>query len=286
MKIIQEMKHLQVLNVHCYHLLQPYFNLGLKLKELTIRIEIFTKKNYQVFESWMTNRFIPPNLNIIVLNYTMTPVLELIKFKNFLMDAWPTWNSQIPPGHIACLKLYIDNKVPLNLFQNAPVFQLQYGQLVTLPFVHASNVGVTDKCLLLTDHDDGSKMVRKANLCTCPSDAMYMYCIIHDNGLDNQLDCNVSNLTELDLSECNFDFKQLIVACPQLQQLNLWKNKSLRLEDLQVIATCCPDLQGLNLGEIPILDSKFCVKVWEILSTMKLIYLTVDVSFIKNLKKM
>jgi len=111
--------------------------------------------------------------------------------------------------------LYIDYKVPLNLFQNAPVFQLQYGEPVTFPFVHASNVGVTDKWLLLTDHDDGSKVVHKAKLCMNPSDAIYS--IIHDNGLDNQLDCNVSNLTELDLSECNFDFKQLIVNCPQLQ---------------------------------------------------------------------
>jgi len=102
-----------------------------------------------------------------------------------------------------------------------------------------------------------------------------MYHIIHDNGLDNQLDCNVSNLTELDLSEYIFDLKQLMVACPQLQRLNLG-NKNLRLEDLEVIATCCPDLQGLNLEGLLIPDNKFCVKVWEILSTMKLIYLTVD----------
>jgi len=162
------------------------------------------------------------------------------------------------------------------------VFQLQYGQPVTLPFVQASNVGVTVKWLLLTDHDDYSKMVHKAKLCINPSDAMYH--IIHDNGLDNQLDCHVSNLTELNLSECNFDFKQLVVVCPQLQRLNLWKNKSLRLEDLQVVATCCPDLQGLNLGELYLYhaDSKFCVEVWEILSTMKLIYLTVDTSFIRS----
>jgi len=77
MKVIQEMKHLQVLNIHCYHSLQPYFNLGFKLKKLTIRIESFSKEN-KVFENWMTNSFIPSNLNIIVLNYTMTPVLTKI----------------------------------------------------------------------------------------------------------------------------------------------------------------------------------------------------------------
>ena len=68
------------------------------------------------------------------------------------MDAWPRWNSQISAGHIACLKLYVGYIAPLNLFQNVPVFQLQYGQPVTLPLVQASNVGVTDKWLLITDH--------------------------------------------------------------------------------------------------------------------------------------
>jgi len=74
----------------------------------------------------------------------------------------------------------------------------------------------------------------------------------------------------------------LLVACPQLQQLNLRNNRSLRLEDLQVIATCCCNLQGLNLEEIPIPDSKFCVKVWEILSTMQLTHLAMDDSFFES----
>jgi len=275
-KVIQEMKHLQVLNVHCYHSLQPYLNLKVKLEELTIHMKTLFKKDFEVFENWTTNGFIPPNLNI-VLSFSCFIWNEL---RDFLFYAWPKWNSQIPAGHIAYLKLYIDYKVPLNLFQNAPVFQLQYGQPVTLPFVHVNNIGVNDEWLLLTDHDDGSKVVRKAKVSIYPSDVMYR--IIHDNnGLDNQLDCRVSNLTELD-SDYNLDFKQLMVACPQLQRLNLCRNKKLRLEDLQVIATCCPDLQGLNLGELPIPDSKFCVKVWELLSTMKLIFLTVDMSFFER----
>jgi len=154
------------------------------------------------------------------------------------------------------------------------VFQLQYGQPVNFPFVCASNVGVTDEWLLLTDHDDGSKVVHKAKLCRHIPILMYF---IRNGRLDNQLDCHVSNLTELDLIVCcNLDFKQLMVDCPQLQRLYI---TSLRLEDLQVIATCCPDLQGLNLEGLLIPDNadiKFSVKVWEVLGTMKLIYLTVD----------
>ena len=128
-------------------------------------------------------------------------------------------------------------------------------------------------------HDDGSKTVCKAKICVNLSHAMYS--IIHDHGLDNQ-DYSVSNLTELDLSDCNLDFKMLLVDCPKLQRLSLQNNRSLRLEDLQVIATCCCNLQGLNFGRIPILDSKFYVKVWEVLSTMELTHLAIDNSVFES----
>jgi len=279
MKSMQKMKHLQVLSIHCYHSLQPYLNLRVNLEKLTTHTQFAFKKYSNIFENWMSNGFIPPNLNF-VLDYSTTLRCSMLigSLKNFLLDAWPIWNSQIPVGHIACLKLYIGYTAPLNLFQNAPVFQLQYGQPVSLPFVQANNIGLTDKWLLLTDHNDGSRTVYKGKLCITLSHAMN--CTIHDHGSDNQLqqDCRVSNLTELDLSECNLDLKLLyiLVACPHLQRLNLSKNKRLRLEDLQAIATCCCNLQGLNLGRILIPDSKFYVKVWEILSTMQLTHLAMD----------
>ena len=47
-----------------------------------------------------------------------------------------------------------------------------------------------------------------------------------------------------------------------------------------MIATYCCNLQGLNLMEISIPDINFCLKVWEILSSMKLTYLSVDDSFV------
>ena len=99
-----------------------------------------------------------------------------------------------------------------------------------------------------------------------------MYNVIRDYK-DNQLLGN--NLTELDLDYCNIDVKPLILACPQLQRLNL-KNHTLRLDDLQVIATCCCNLQGLNLTNFAMPDVQFCVRTWEILSGMKLTYLRVD----------
>ena len=50
---------------------------------------------------------------------------------------------------------------------------------------------------------------------------------------------------------------------------------------MQAIATCC-NLQGLNLKDIPITDITFCIKAWEILSTMSLTHLSMDASFIRN----
>ena len=117
-------------------------------------------------------------------------------------------------------------------------------------------------------------MIHKAKLYSQPS--FMLYHLIQDHRQDKLQ--NISNLTELDLSNSNLDFKQIIDACPQLQRLNLQNNTTLRLEDLQMIATCCCNLQGLNLMETLITDFDFFVKVWEILSSMKLTHLSMDAS--------
>ena len=79
------------------------------------------------------NGFNPPNLNVIVLNGSIYSAM--IRLREFLLAAWPKWNVQVPTGHTACLRLYGSYKVPLSFFQNAPVFQLRYGETVTLPYV-------------------------------------------------------------------------------------------------------------------------------------------------------
>ena len=221
----------------------------------------------KVSETWVRNGFIPPNLNFVVLDGS----LDVSHFNKYLRLAWPGWNLRIPAGHYACLKLYISYTVPLYLFQNAPVHQFQYGEAVTCPFVHASIVGI-GKWLILTQHNDGNKTLYKAKMYP---QSQYWYDTIHDQGQDHflQLRNSIDNLTELDLSGCNLDFTQVIVACPQLRRLNLQGNTTLRVEDLQVIATCYCNLQGLNLKEIPITNGKLCMSVWETLSSIRLTHL-------------
>ena len=51
--------------------------------------------------------------------------------------------------------------MPLCLFQNAPLFQLRYGETVAIPFVDITGGGLDGKWLLLTNRDNGNKTVHK-----------------------------------------------------------------------------------------------------------------------------
>ena len=134
-----------------------------------------------------------------------------------------------------------------------------------------------DEWLLLTDHDDGS---RKAAICIRQNTSLQsrMYKIIDDHGVGDQ-DNNITNLTELDHSNYKLDCTKLVMTYPQLQRLSIRDNKNLRIEDLQVIATCCSNLQGLNIS---IRRVEFFMKMWETLSGMKLTHLRMDGLFFRN----
>lgn len=228
---IQEMRHLEVLIIHYPCSLQQYLNLNVPLKELTIHKVALSKEDMEASKTWMTNAFIPPKLNIVVLRDSNK---SLLRFREFLNYTWYRWNSQVPTGHSACLKVYNDYcKAPLNLFEIAPTFQLQYGKGVR-PFGQARD----------------------------------------------------SDLTELDLSGCNHDFRHIVGVCPWLQRLNLKNNICLKLEDLQVIAASCCNLQGLNLIGIWKQDVNLCLQVWEILSGMKLTHLSINTLFLGELTNM
>ena len=186
-------------------------------------------ENTKAFKNWMTNGFSPRKLNIIVFN-GISMDSTMIRFREFMLFCWPRWNSQIPAGHVACLRLYVSYKAPLSLFENVPVFQLRYGETATRPFVQPSDLEVT--WFLLTNNDVDGKMIHKAKVYWNAPPATFRY---DDFWLDSQIQLGncMTNLTELDLSGHNLDFKR-IVDCPQLQRLNLQDNCSLRVEDLQV----------------------------------------------------
>ena len=277
---IQEMKHLQVFKIHCCGSFQQYLNLNIALKELTIHREKISGEDIEASKNWMINGFTPPKLNVVILR---DDYLSYLTVSRFLVGLYKCYGW--PVGHTACLKVYFGYfKVPLNLFKSAPTLQLQYGGESTLPFVQVSSVGIDREwLLLLTDHDDGSKMVYKATLDRKSIHSVQG--IIHHPG-QQKLDDEVFNLTELDLDGHDFDFKGIVAVCPWLQRLNLSGYASLKLEDLQVIATFCSNLQGLNLMEISICDVNFCLQAWEILSGMKLTHLSANTWFVGELTEM
>ena len=125
----------------------------------------------------------------------------------------------------------VSYKAPLNLFQNVPVFQLQYGKAATLPFVQPSSI---NEWFLLTNRDDGSL---KATIYSRPWQSHDVYKMLNNLGEDYQ-DNNVTNLTKFNYK---LNCTELVMAYPQLQRLNLKDNRNLRIEDLEVIATCCKD---------------------------------------------
>ena len=72
--------------------------------------------------------------------------------------------------------------------------------------------------------------------------------------------------------------EQLAIACPNLQRLNLLQSRHClkSLQGLRTIASSCRSLQGLNLMAISVKDVENEIKLWEILSNMKLTHLGVD----------
>jgi len=93
------------------------------------------------------------------------------------------------------------------------------------------------------------------------------------------LDSNVNVSSDFFLSN---HLEQLATECPHLQQLILrGSHQCLRsLQGLRAIASHCHDLTGLDISGISVTEIESQVQVWEILSTMKLTHLGVDLCVI------
>ena len=260
--------------VHADNTFQLLFSLAVKLKELKICLEI-SRLQMKDLQNWINQGFNPPTLTVLL----YIPVQQLM-LKNDLLHLWAQWNSQVPAGHTACLRIYHYLKAPLNLFDTLPVFQLQYGSNATLPFVKASSVGIlglSKDLILLTDGTCGNKTMYKAEIDKTVYDTHNIVC--SDSNIDT-----FSLVNELDISRCDVQsdhLTKIATTCPHLQRLNLQINQPhcLSIEGMQMIARHCCDLKGLNLSGIPVNDIQFCIKIWEILSTMMLTYLSINILF-------
>ena len=285
-EVVCNMKRLEVLEVYLPHrglsfgklvvrtddTFQMLFNLSVKLKELIICLEISVRLEMKHLQNWITQGFSPPNLTILM----YVPVY----LKDELLHSWVHWNSQVPAGHSACLRIYHYLKAPLDLFHALPLFQLQYGPKATLPFMKAGSVGLlglSKNLILLTDCTSGNKALYKAEINKTVYDTHNIVC--SDSNINT-----FSVVNELDLSRCDVQsdhLTKIATTCPHLQRLNLQINQPhcLSVEGMQMIARHCCNLKGLNLSGIPVNDIQFCIKIWEILSTMTLTYLSINILF-------
>jgi len=266
---VQHMKHLHTLEVGWdTEDIKPLLLIVSNLKELTVYRQPTTYRLIAVWvNQWVGVEFRPPNLNTVFFDQLDEQEIQ------YLAQNWQLWNPKAPNANF---KLYRRFKVPLNVSQIVPLFQLQFGQTAVLPFVQAKQCGIEGMdYLLLTDCYRDSKMVYRATneILDCP----------HSNSTITTL----RFITHFDVMNCRSllpsHLEQLAIACPNLQQLKLFRCiQCLRnLQGLRAIAGHCHNLRGLKLLGIPASEVESKLHLWEILSNLKLIHLTADYCIIR-----
>jgi len=263
---VQHMEDLKMLDISWEADMKPLLLTCSSLKELTLYIHKCVISCDAWFDEWVSIGFRPPSLNIVFTSNQLPSTDELVQ-------RWQLWNTKLPIDHTACLKLYVRFKIPLNISLTLPAFQLEFSPTAVLPFVQAKHCGIPglndNVHLQFTDRSSGNETVCKATKVLGsypPTD--------HVRSLHSVTHFDVTRYASL-LPD---HLEQLAFACPNLQQLKL-RNcyeclKS--LQGLSVIANHCHDLQGLNILGISITKLESQIRLWEILSDVKLTHLGLD----------
>lgn len=276
-KALQHMKHLSALKIRLGVSISRLLQVTSSLKDLTIYIRRHETDDWflHILHEWVVTDNAPKNLSVIAFEYQNSLLSSLL-------HDWSRWNADVPVNRTACLRLYNYNSInlPMNLSHSLPVFQLQYGQLASSPLVKASKfglLGLQDDLLLLTDCTYGSKTVHKAKIVSLSAGGL-----LNDNITD------LSFVTHFDVGHYkqklySGHLEQLAIAFPNLIWLNLRKNSNClkSLQGLEVISRCCQNLQGLNLLYVPLKNVESQIKLWDILSSMKLTQLAVELCILK-----
>ncbi|XP_065907294.1 uncharacterized protein [Dysidea avara] len=266
---VQHMKHLEKLEVQLCTGIKPLLQIG-GLKGLTVHVPKEHHSSCGPFvQVWIMRRCIPCNFSII------TERFNFYKEVGFLESLLRPYFTPLM-GYTSFFKLYYYFEVPLNLFQNLPVFQFEFGKNTVHPFIDANDVGITGldwPVLALTDTPCNGKRASIA------SNA------VRDIFERRNFSLNVDSLACVTEFSCQFlddsfkshQLEQLALACPNLQRLNLQGNDCLHsLKGLRAIVSHCPDVCGLNLMYIGVEQVESHLGLWELLSKMKLTHLFVD----------
>ena len=266
------MEHLEKLEVQLSTNIKPLLQID-ELKELTVHVpEEHHSLCTSWVEEWIKKHCIPCNFNLVIEVGPKTDFVESLLKWNF--------TPLVHAEYMSYFKLYYHFEAPLNLFPNLPVFQCEFGQTVTSPFVKASKFGILDleyDVLILTDCVCNGKQVYKLdNEVVVITDNDCHQSLGMNNSVDS-LDC-VTELNILQYDDKSDVLEQLAIACPNLQRLSIqgYTDIAYTLEGLRAIALHCLDLRGLNLSDIGVRVTDCYLGLWEILSEMKLTHLYIE----------
>jgi len=278
--IMQNMKYLQKLDLKWdRNIMQLLVKTGVHttLKELTIRVQssihgLFCNSVGSWLHYWsVLKQCVPQRIKIVYRS------MDSRSLENSLLKEWQKCKSDCPAGHTGYLSIYDRFRMPMNLVPASPVFQLEFSQTASLPYVSAGILAqphMDDEDLLLIVDGPHGNIIKYRSFSSVK---------FPDNIDKKYLNCNVKSLNsvvELDLTLCELYSEHLeyfSVACPNLRHLNLQSSDSLKsLCGLHAIASSCHHLQGLNLLGIRVKNVENQIQLWEILSEMKLTHLALD----------
>ena len=279
-KVLQHMEHLSVLKIRLSVRISSLFQLTKNVEDLTIYVRRHNPDDWYLYilREWVVNDNAPKNLSVVAYYYNDSLLLNLLQF-------WSQWNTDMPVSRdTACLRLYMYDSInsPMKLSHPLPFFQLQYGGTAHLPLVKASKfglLGLRDDLLLLTNCTTGSNMVNKAKIVSFSV----------RNSLSDSI-TDLSFITHFDVGHIERQLysghlEQIAIACPNLIWLNLCDNSKClqNLQGLDLISRSCQKLQALNLLFVQLRDIECQIKLWDILSSMKLTQLAMELCTLKPL---
>ena len=283
-EIVHRMGSIQILDIMVplnedTALIRQYFTLSNNLKELSLHYRRASCDTIrQWLEGWANFNYTPRKLNIIV-DRTFTMVRT---FTSSLRSCVPILrnkklqrNSDLEDN--AWVNIYF--KTSTDSSATIPYIQLRVNNSsAVLSLVKASKYGILGldhDTLHLTEGSYHGKKVHKA--------------LLTDTN-DQYIDTSVSSLTSVtyfDASCCRVLYpghlEQLSLACPNLQRLDLTRNSNClsNLQGLRSLANNCKSLQGLSLMYIHVHDHEYdCIQLWEILCTMCLTQLAIEMCMI------
>ena len=196
-----------------------------------------------------------------------------------LLQFWSTWSSKLPALEIG---LYDIGRVQINLYPSIPLMKFRFGPAATPPLIKLNDHGILGlqfDTFHFTDYDHYGEVRHSI---TALSDGFRRVKEHHFNHIINLY--SVSNVDFSDMYICPGHLKQLAIACPNLERINIGANLNClqNLKGLRAIVDKCKNLQGINLNGIQNVECELLL--WELLSSVKkLTHLAIDLSMLTQL---